>query len=286
MAISLASSSRFSWRGPGVIEPERPGHPLVAAAAEEGRGYDGPMARSLRLDHARALLQANLLEEAREIAVGAVIESDEARPSSTAESLLVAAEAHLAGGDIRHGDRGRRAPARSTPSNTAVVSGMGSARRSCARSRAVEGPTIELAGDVAANAAVLDSLGCRTDALQAPPLGSSYTCRLGDLDGAEELMPARTRTVRSTVVHQPSALRVRALLESARGNRAGARRAVNLGVRLLHRPPGRARGTQAARLRHGRRRALGEALPAGDRGRTPTASCSPSSRRPVAPRRC
>ena len=84
------------------------------------------------------------------------------------------------------------------------------------------------------NATTLEALGCRTDALRANLLAG----RAAGSASAISTAPTRScrraaRNVRSTVVHQPSALRVRALLEAARGNRAGARRAVNLGVRIL-----------------------------------------------------
>ena len=74
----------------------------------------------VRLDHARTLLQANLLEEAVEAADRAVIESEATEGDlELAESLLVAAEAHLASGDItargRHRKAQRRALHRARP---------------------------------------------------------------------------------------------------------------------------------------------------------------------------
>ena len=204
-----------------------------AAAYFRSCGYDGPWAQSLRLDHARALLQANLLDEAQELADRSVAEVDEAEGElDLALSLLVAAEAHLERGDTAGGiaaaersvaafvDRGRPAWAALA---TAVL----------LRARTTQGPTIELADEIAANAAILAALGCRTDASRANLLAAEVRVGLGDLDGADELLRRAARTIRSTVVHQPAALRVRALIEAARGNRAAARRAVNLGVRIL-----------------------------------------------------
>jgi tetratricopeptide (TPR) repeat protein len=196
-------------------------------------GYDGPWAQSLRLDHARALLQANLLDEAQELADRSVAEVDEAEGElDLALSLLVAAEAHIERGDIEGGiaAAGRSVDAfvdRERPAWAALATAV------LLRARASQSPTAELADEVAANAVTLEALGCRTDAVRANLLAAELRVGLGDLDGADALLRRAGRHVRSTVVHQPSALRVRALIEAARGNRAGARRAVNLGVRIL-----------------------------------------------------
>jgi hypothetical protein len=70
--------------------------------------------------------------------------------------------------------------------------------------------------------------------LRATLLAAELRVRLGDVEGADALMKVAARSVSSSVVHQPSALRVRALIDAARGKRARARRAVNLGVRILN----------------------------------------------------
>ena len=94
----------------------------ASACFAEAR-YEGPFARSVRLDHARTLLQANLLEEAVEAADRAVIESEATEGDlELAESLLVAAEAHLASGDIT-GAADPRSAASGTSSSTTAQPG-------------------------------------------------------------------------------------------------------------------------------------------------------------------
>ena len=270
-----------------MVEPERPGHrAVVAAAPEEGRGYDGPMARTAPARPRPGTPPGQPAGGgARDGRVGAVVESDEAETElDLAESLLVAAEAHLAGGDTRRGDRGRRAPARSTPSITAAVSGVGGARPErccCGRGRS----RVRRSSSPARSP---PTPRCSTRSAAGPtPCGPtswlpSCACRLGDLDGAEELMPARRphraldRRAPTVRLAGPRPARV-GPRQPRRGAPGGQPRRAS-----AHRPPGRARGTRAARLRRGRRRSAwrGTVRPAGDRGRTPAASCSPSSKRP------
>ena len=192
----------------------------------------GPLARSLRLDHARALFQANLLDEAREQADRSVAEVDEAEGElDLALSLLVAAEAHIeraTAGGIAAAGRSVDAFDRSgRPAWAALATAV------LLRARAAHDPTVELADEVAANASTLEALGCRTDALRANLLAAELRVGLGDVDGADALLrPGRPhraldRGPPALGAPGPGAHRGR------RGNRAGARRAVNLGVRIL-----------------------------------------------------
>jgi tetratricopeptide (TPR) repeat protein len=106
-------------------------------------GYGGPLSRSLKLDHARALLQANLLEEAREMADRAVEESERTEGElDLAESLLVAAEAHLAGGDVGGGiAAAERSVEQYTERDRPAWAAL--ARSVLLRARAAQEPTLE-----------------------------------------------------------------------------------------------------------------------------------------------
>jgi predicted negative regulator of RcsB-dependent stress response len=202
-------------------------------AAEHFRrcGYEGMLAVSLRLDHARALLRANLLGEAKEVADRAL--HDLAASEVTldlAEGQLVAAEAHIAAGD----DKGGAAlAARSVEGFAALgrTTWAALARAVLQRALATSSPSEALAGEIAANADTLRQLGCRADAVRADLLAADLLVGLGDAAGADELL--RRLEIRTSLVLQPEALRVRALVEASRGQRGRARRAVNLGVRLL-----------------------------------------------------
>jgi tetratricopeptide (TPR) repeat protein len=195
--------------------------------------YEGIMVGSLRLDHARALLRANLLDEAREVADRAV--EDLAASEVTldlAEGELVAAEAHIAAGDL---DGGAALAAKSVDGFAALGRSTWAALARAVLQRAVatRAPSAVLAEDIAANAETLRRLGCRADAVRADLLAADLMVSLGDADRADSLLRRVAPAIRTSVILQPEALRVRALVEAARGHRGRARRAVNLGVRLL-----------------------------------------------------
>ncbi len=195
--------------------------------------YEGMLAVSLRLDHARALLRANLLDEAREVADRAV--EDLAASEVTldlAEGQLVAAEAHIAAGDD---EGGAALAAKSVEGFSALgrTTWAALARAVLQRALAARSPSAALVGEIAANADTLLGLGFRADAVRAGLLAAELLVSLGDADGADGLLRRVAPVVRTSVVLQPEALRVRALVDAARGQRGRARRAVNLGVRLL-----------------------------------------------------
>jgi tetratricopeptide (TPR) repeat protein len=195
--------------------------------------YEGIMAGSLRLDHARALLRANLLDEAREVADRAV--HDLATSEVTldlAEGQLVAAEAHLAAGD----DVGGAALAAKSVEGFAALgrtTWAALARAVLQRARARRAPSASLAQEVAANAETLRRLGCTADAVRADLFAAELLVSFGDVDGADVLLRRLAPAIGTSVVLQPESLRIRALVDAARDERGRARRAVNLGVRLL-----------------------------------------------------
>ena len=134
-----------------------------AARRFERSGYEGPFTRSLRLDHARTLLHADLLSEATQVAEKAVKESEETEGGlELAESLLVAAETHLAARDVagavalaeRSEEEFHRLgrPAWGTLARAVVV-----------RARAVDGPTPELVAATSGSLAssITTAIGCR-----------------------------------------------------------------------------------------------------------------------------
>jgi tetratricopeptide (TPR) repeat protein len=195
--------------------------------------YDGIMAGSLRLDHARALLRANLLREAVEVADRAVADLVASEVAlDLAEGQLVAAETHIASGDH---EGGAALAAMAVEGFTALgrTTWAALARAVLQRALARQAPTAALAGEIAANADTLRRLGCRVDAVRADLLAAELLVSTGDLDRADALVRRAAPDVGSSVVLQPEALRLRALIDVARGQRGRARRAVNQGVRLL-----------------------------------------------------
>ena len=198
--------------------------------------------------------------------------SSRTRPRASsicAESLLVAAEAHLAAATTPAGDR-RRPSAASTRSTTADAPGVGGAghgRCCCGRGRRRPDGRARRRGG-RRTPSTLEALGCRTESLRANLLAAELRVGLGDLDGADALLRWPPVTCASTVVHQPSALRVRAL---ARGRpRQPGRRAAGGQPRRAppRRPPGRARGHRAAGLRRRQQRRAWPASASGWPSRT------------------
>jgi tetratricopeptide (TPR) repeat protein len=204
-----------------------------AARRYERSGYDGPFAHSLRLDHARALLHANLLSEATQLADRAVKESEETEGSlDLAESLMVAAETHLAAGDVaaatalaerseaEFADRGR--PAWATLARAVLL-----------RARAADGPAPGLIAETEENAAELLRQGYRLPAARAGLLAAELRIGEGDVAGAERLTSSIASSASASLLDEVSVLRIRALIALGRDRRAEARRTVNRGVRLL-----------------------------------------------------
>ena len=204
-----------------------------AARRFESSGYEGPFTRSLRLDHARMLLHANLLSEATQVADQAIKESEETEGGlELAESLLVAAETRLAARDVTGAvalaerseeefhRRGR--PAWGTLARAVVV-----------RARAIDGPTPELVAATERLARELDHDGYRMPAMRARVLAAEMCIGLGDIDGAERLVSSVASSAAASVLDEVSVLRLRALIALGRGRRAEARRTVNRGVRML-----------------------------------------------------
>ena len=71
------------------------------------------------------------------------------------------------------------------------------------RARAAHEPSIELAGDVAANATTLEALGCRTESLRATLLAAELWVGLGDIATADLLCGAdRSATLRDSPLFQ------------------------------------------------------------------------------------
>ncbi len=204
-----------------------------AARRYERSGYEGPFTHSLRLDHTRALLHANLLDEAVQLADRAVTESEQTEGGlDLAESLLVAAEAHLAAGDIVEGEAlAERSEEEFLQRDRPAWAAL--ARSVLLRVRAVDDPTPELAAETEANAGDLDRYGYRMQAVRAKLLAAELRIGLGDVDGAEELLSSLAPSVTTSLLDEVAALAVRALVAEARGRRSHARRAVNRGVRLL-----------------------------------------------------
>ena len=206
----------------------------ASACFAEAR-YEGPFARSVRLDHARTLLQANLLDEAVEAADRAVIESEATEGDlELAESLLVAAEAHLASGDI-----------------TAAAD---TAKRSVGHFIEHDRPAwAALARSVAAGAAGRPSLAARrwpsrwpptperstgTATTSKPTVSSwrlpSCTSSCATQTGPASFWRRQAAPPGSSAIQRAAALRITASLELLRGRPQRARRAVNQGVRILN----------------------------------------------------
>ena len=204
-----------------------------AASRFERHGYEGPFTHSLRLDHARALLQANLLGEAVQLADSAVTESEETEGGlDLAESLLVAAEAHLAAGDTGESEAlAERSEDEFLRSGRPAWAAL--ARSVLLRIRGVDGPTPDLAEEIEANAAELERAGYRMQAVRARLFAAELRIGLGDIDGAERLLATVGPAVATSLLDEVATLRVRALVAHARDRHADARRAVNRGVRLL-----------------------------------------------------
>jgi CHAT domain-containing protein/tetratricopeptide (TPR) repeat protein len=204
-----------------------------ASAHFRGCGYDGPLAHALLLDHARALLQANLLDDAQTMADRAVQVSDRTEGElDLPESLLVAAQVRLARSDV---PAAIDAAGRSVAGFERLLRPAWAelARAVLLRAQVDALPSEALALEAQRNADRLFELGCRADGLRATLLATEVRVRLDQLEAADELLRIAAPALRSNVTLQPTALRLRALVEKARGNRAGARRAVNLGVRIL-----------------------------------------------------
>ena len=204
-----------------------------AASRFERHGYEGPFTHSLRLDHARALLQANLLGEAVQLADSAVTESEETEGGlDLAESLLVAAEAHLAAGDTGESEAlAERSEDEFLRSGRPAWGAL--ARSVLLRIRGVDGPNPDLAEEIEANAAELERAGYRMQAVRARLFAAELRIGLGDIDGAERLLATVGPAVATSLLDEVATLRVRALVAHARDRHADARRAVNRGVRLL-----------------------------------------------------
>ncbi len=204
-----------------------------AAAHYHRTDYDGPLARGMRVDHTRALLQANLLDEARQSAEALLVETGAAESNlDHAAALLLAAEVRLATGDLPGAVAGAE---RSVAAFAALErrAWVALARAVLLRARAADRPDRNLVADLGRNADELIALGCRHDALRSRLLQAEVALGLGDVTGADELLRGTAGALRSNVMEQPAALRVRALVELAKGDRMRARRAVNVGMRLL-----------------------------------------------------
>ena len=246
--------------GPAAARAGELGEPILAAIAEQNLAYEaalagdfpaafdsferadrrfaeghyeGPFTRSLRLDHARALLQANLLDEAAVVARRGVAEATETEGGlDLAESLLVLAEVLIAAGDVSGGTAVARASeaefaGRGRPSWAALAASV------ALRGEARLSPSSSLAVAIAMNAGELDRCGYHLEAVRAQLLAADLLVGMGDVIGAAALLAPIERSERSSVVHRAAALRIRAAIERVLGHRARARRAVNLGVRLL-----------------------------------------------------
>ena len=211
--------------------------------------YEGIMAGSLRLDHARALLRANLLDEASEVADRAV--DDLAASEVTldlAEGQLVAAEVHLAAGDAAGG---AALAARSVDGFAALgrVTWAALARAVLQRALATRAPSAALAEEIAANADTLRRLGCRADALRAALLAAELLVSLGDADGADALLRRLAPAIRT---QRDPATRGAAGACARRGRARTARTGPPGGQPRrppARRPPGRARRAGVARPR-------------------------------------
>ena len=228
-AQNLAYLDTLDGNFPGAFE-----HFERAAAHFARSAYEGPMSRSLRIDHTRALLQANLLDEARASAERALAESAATESGlDHASSLLLAAEVRLAAGDTKGSvDAAAQAVAAFEALERRAWAGL--ARAVLLQALTTQrGPSADLADELEANVRELDALGCRHDALRSALLQVEVHLGLGDVPGADELLRRAAPAVRQAVTEQPTALRLRALVEMAKGDRRRARRAVNLGVRLL-----------------------------------------------------
>ena len=181
-------------------------------------------------------------------------------------------------GDAAGGDRRRRAQRRRVRRPRAARRGRRWPGRCCCGRGRPRGRRPSWPTRWPPTPSTLDALGCRTDAVRANLLAAELRVELGDLDGAD----AAAALARPAPCARPSSTsrrrsRVRALIESARGNRAGARRAVNLGVRLLADHQAVLGATRAARLRRGQQRRAGpHRRPAGDRGRPPAGAARPA----------
>ena len=101
------------------------------------------------------------------------------------------------------------------------------------RARAALGGDPGLADALARSAAALSAAGCGRDALRMRLLEADTRLASGDVDGADDILRRQARAVRLALTQQPAALRIRALVDLARGERRRARQAVRLGVRLL-----------------------------------------------------
>ena len=205
-----------------------------AARRFESSGYEGPFTRSLRLDHARMLLHANLLSEATQVADQAIKESEETEGGlELAESLLVAAETRLAARDVAGAvalaerseeEFHRRGP----PGVGDAGEGGGGSRPSGRRPDPRAGR-----GDRAASPAssITTAIGCRPCAPACwPPRCASALATSTAPSGWCRRSPRRQRLRCSTRCPScgsaPSS-------PSAVSERAEARRTVNRGVRML-----------------------------------------------------
>ena len=205
-----------------------------AARRFESSGYEGPFTRSLRLDHARALLHANLLSEATQVADQAIKESEETEGGlELAESLLVAAEAHLAARDVAAAVAARRTQRRGVPPPRAPGVGRRWRGRWCSapgrrRPDAGAGRGDRAARPRARSRRLPDASQCapacwppRCASASATSTARSGWCRRSASSAA------------ASVLDEVSVLRLRALIALGRGRRADARRTVNRGVRML-----------------------------------------------------
>ena len=129
----------------------------------------GPLSRSLRVDHTRALLQANLLDEAAASAEASLVESAATESGlDHAASLLLAAEVRLATGDLAGSVAAAERPSRRVHGARAAGVGGAVARAVLLRAQAASGPDDDLVDDAgAATPASSIALGCRHDALRS-----------------------------------------------------------------------------------------------------------------------
>ena len=188
----------------------------------------------MRLDHARTLLQANLLDEAVEAADRAVVESEATEGDlELAESLLVAAEAHLASGDIAGAaDTAQRSVRHFVEHDRPSWAAL--ARSVLLRARRAGRRSSRLAEQMAANARTLHRYGYHLEADRLLLEAAELHIELRHPDRASELLAEAGRTAGSSAMQRAAALRIMASLEVLRGRPQRARRAVDQGVRILN----------------------------------------------------
>ncbi|CAN5839429.1 MAG: CHAT domain-containing protein [Ilumatobacteraceae bacterium] len=232
---AMAASALANLAYVASIEGNLPEALDCFASAEDGYHRAGMRADLpfLYADHALALTDANLVGDAEPLIDRAVeLSTESGNDVELAELLLISAEIDLALGKPKEAlDAAVDASARFARQRREQWRNLAERLRlRAAAALAPEDP--QVADELAANGGVLAAGGWRSEALAAVSLGALMHARAGRVGRAEELVGRLAGMGQGRAADRILLGHVLALLAEHRGDRAGARRAVTVGLRL------------------------------------------------------